>query len=90
MGLLWSLYRSTCGEERGDAGTRVTETGQKTETVKNLGVPITSWQIDGETVADFILGGSKITADGLQIILQSIIRSLEGEIKPFSVHTCFR
>ena len=26
--------------------------------------PITSWQIDGETVVDFILGGSKITADG--------------------------
>jgi len=26
--------------------------------------PITSQQIDGETVADFILGGSKITADG--------------------------
>ena len=26
--------------------------------------PITSWQIDGETVADFIWGGSKITADG--------------------------
>ena len=26
--------------------------------------PITSWQIDGETVAAFILGGSKITADG--------------------------
>ena len=29
--------------------------------------PITSWQIDGETmetVTDFILGGSKITADG--------------------------
>ena len=26
--------------------------------------PITSWQIDGETVADCILGGSKITADG--------------------------
>ena len=26
--------------------------------------PITSWQIGGETVADFILGGSKITADG--------------------------
>ena len=25
---------------------------------------ITSWQIDGETVADFIFGGSKITADG--------------------------
>ena len=26
--------------------------------------PITSWQIAGETVADFIFGGSKITADG--------------------------
>ena len=26
--------------------------------------PITSWEIDGETVADFILGSSKITADG--------------------------
>ena len=26
--------------------------------------PVTSWQIDGETVADFILGASKITADG--------------------------
>ena len=30
-------------------------------------IPITSWEIDGEaveTVSDFILGGSKITADG--------------------------
>ena len=26
--------------------------------------PVTSWQIDGETVTDFIFGGSKITADG--------------------------
>ena len=26
--------------------------------------PITSWQIDGETVRDFIFLGSKITADG--------------------------
>ena len=26
--------------------------------------PITSWEINGETVTDFILGGSKITADG--------------------------
>ena len=26
--------------------------------------PITSWQIDGETVTDFIFGGSKITAYG--------------------------
>ena len=35
---------------------------QKTKIMAS--VPITSWQIDGETVADFILGGSKITADG--------------------------
>ena len=26
--------------------------------------PITSWETDGETVVDFILGGAKITADG--------------------------
>ena len=26
--------------------------------------PITSWQVDGETVSDFIFGGSKITTDG--------------------------
>ena len=26
--------------------------------------PVTSWQIDGEIVTDFIFGGSKITADG--------------------------
>ena len=31
--------------------------------------PITSWQIDGEKVADFIFWGSKITADGdLQLL----------------------
>ena len=34
------------------------------ETKIMASVPITSWQIDGETVIDFILGGSKITADG--------------------------
>ena len=26
--------------------------------------PITSWEIDGETVSNFIFGGSKITSDG--------------------------
>ena len=38
---------------------------QKTKIIGSS--PITSWQIDGETVetvTDFILGGSKITADG--------------------------
>ena len=35
---------------------------QKTK-IKESG-PITSWQIDGETVREFILGGFKIIADG--------------------------
>ena len=35
---------------------------QKTKIMAS--VPITSWQIDGETVADFLFLGSKITADG--------------------------
>ena len=35
---------------------------QKTKTMASS--PITSWEIDGETVSDFIFLGSKITADG--------------------------
>ena len=35
---------------------------QKTKIIASS--PITSWQMDGETVTDFILGGSKMTADG--------------------------
>ena len=35
---------------------------QKTKSMASS--PITSWQIEGETVADFIFGGSQITADG--------------------------
>ena len=35
---------------------------QKTKTMASS--PISSWEIDGETVDDFIFGGSKITADG--------------------------
>jgi len=35
---------------------------QKTKIM--ISSPITSWQIDGETVSDFIFRGSKITADG--------------------------
>ena len=47
--------------------------------------PITSWEIDGETVetvSDFILGGSKITADGdcRDEIKDSY--SLEGKLWP--------
>ena len=35
---------------------------QKTKIMASI--PITSWQLDGETVADFIFLGSKVTADG--------------------------
>ena len=43
---------------------------------------ITSWQIDGETVADFILGVSKITADGggSHEIIRRLL--LEGKLWP--------
>ena len=50
-------------EEREKAGLKLNI--QKTKIM--LSSPITSWQIDGETVetvTDFILGGSKIIADG--------------------------
>ena len=42
--------------------------------------PITSWEIDGETVSDFILGGSKITAD-------DEIKFIRHEIKAYSHET---
>ena len=47
--------------------------------------PITSWQIDGETVqtaADFILGGSKTTADGDCSHELKDAYSLEGKLLP--------
>ena len=47
--------------------------------------PITSWQIDGETVetvADFIFGGSKITADGDAAMKLKDACSLEGKLWP--------
>ena len=54
--------------------------------------PITSWQIDGETVetmTDFILGGSKITADGdysheikrLLLLGRKVMTNLESILK---------
>ena len=42
--------------------------------------PITSWEIDGETVSDFILGGSKITADGIAAMKLKNTYSLEGKL----------
>ena len=35
--------------------------------------PITSWQIDGETVSDFIFLGSKIIADGIHEIKRRLL-----------------
>ena len=51
--------------------------------------PITSWQIDGETVSDFIFGGSKITGDGdcsheikrLLLLGKKIITNLDSIFK---------
>ena len=44
--------------------------------------PITSWQIDGETVRDFILGGSKITADVTAAMKLKDAYSLEEKLWP--------
>ena len=49
--------------------------------------PITSWQIDGETVetvADFIFLGSKITADVIAAMKLKDTYSLEGKLWPNS------
>ena len=43
---------------------------------------ITSWEIDGETVADFIFLGSKITADGDCSMKLQDAYSLEGKLWP--------
>ena len=51
--------------------------------------PITSWQIDGETVRDFILGGSQVTADGdcshkikrLLLLERKVMTSLDSILK---------
>ena len=47
-------------EESGKVGLKLNI--QKTKIMASS--PITSWEIDGETVSYFIFGGSKITADG--------------------------
>ena len=47
--------------------------------------PITSWQVDGETVeavADFIFGGSKITGDGDAAMILKYAYSLKGQLWP--------
>ena len=58
-------------EELKSLGMKVKEESEKVGLKLNIqktkitaSCPITSWQIDGETVADFIFWGSKITAEG--------------------------
>ena len=61
--LLWQKVKSLLmkvKEESEKVGLKLNI--QKTKIMESG--PITSWEIDGETVSDFILGGSKITADG--------------------------
>ena len=64
------------------------KTGLKLNTQKTkimASAPITSWQIDGETmetVTDFILGGSKITADVTAAMKSKDAHSLEEKLWP--------
>ena len=44
--------------------------------------PVTTWEIDGETVSDFIFWGSKITADGDYSNEIKNSYSLEGKLWP--------
>ena len=46
--------------------------------------PITSWEINGEivqTVSDFVLGGSKITADGDTSLRRKVMTNLDSILK---------
>ena len=56
---------------------------QKTKTTASG--PTTSWQIDGETVSDFIFLGSKMTADGDAAIKLKDTCSLEEKLWPTSI-----
>ena len=51
---------------------------QKTKIMASI--PISSWQIDGETVTDFIFLGSQITVDGDCIMKLKDAFSLEGKL----------
>ena len=56
--------------------------------------PITSWEIDGETVSDFIFLGSKITADGdcsheikrLLLLRRKVMTNLDSIFKTKDIH----
>ena len=58
--------------------------------------PIASWQIDGETVSDFIFWGSKITADGdcnhevkrLLLLGRKVMTNLDSILKSRDITIC--
>ena len=65
-----TTFMAESEEERKSLLMKVTEESEKVSLKLNIqktkimpSGPITSWQIDGETVSDFIFGGSRITAD---------------------------
>ena len=69
--------------ERGEWKSWLKAQHQKTKIMASS--PVTSWQIDGETVetvSDFIFGGSKITADGDWAMKLKDVYSLEGKLWP--------
>ena len=52
--------------------------------------PMTSWQIDGETVetvSDFIFGGSRVTADGDSVQFSSVAQSCPTLCDPMNCNT---
>ena len=63
--------------------------GETPSALRHLSHLISSWEIDGETVSDFILGGSKITADGVGsheikrclLLGRKVMTSLDGILK---------
>ena len=68
---IFTLFMAECEEELKSLLMKVKEESEKVGLKLNIlktkimaSGPITSWEIDGETVADFVLGGSKSTADG--------------------------
>ena len=83
---------------------KVKEESEKVDLKRNIqktkimaSSPITSWQIDGETVetvTDFILGGSKITADGdcsheikRRLLLgRKVVTNLDSILKSRNIH----
>ena len=75
---------------------KVKEESEKVDLKLMASGPITSWEVDGETVetvADYILGGSKITADGdcsheikkLLLLRRKVMTNLDSILKSIDI-----